>query len=91
MLANSFVVAEMVATNYCATLPSLICRRLVQDPRLKILSAPVDLGTFPVEMAWHVRYRHDPAHRWLRAMIGEVALELKGASGNMALEQAAST
>ena len=27
------------------------------DPRLKVLSPPVDLGTFPVEMAWHVRYR----------------------------------
>jgi hypothetical protein len=48
VLANFFAVAEMVAvTDNCATLPFLICRRLVQDPRLKILSAPVDLGTFP--------------------------------------------
>jgi len=91
-VTNFFAVAEMVAvTDYCATLPSQICRRLVQDPRLKILSAPVDLGSFPVEMAWHVRYRHDPAHRWLRAMIGEVALDLNGESGNTAGEQAAST
>ena len=77
-VTNFFAVAEMVAvTDYCATLPSLICRRLMHDPRLKILPAPVDLGSFPVEMAWHVRYRHDPAHRWLRALIGEVITDFK--------------
>lgn len=76
-VTNFFAVAEMVAvTDYCATLPSLICRRLMHDPRLKILPAPVDLGSFPVEMAWHVRYRHDPAHRWLRALIGAVITDL---------------
>lgn len=78
-VTNFFAVAEMVAvTDYCATLPSLICRRLMHDPRLKILPAPVDLGSFPVEMAWHVRYRHDPAHRWLRALIGAVIADITG-------------
>ncbi len=73
-VTNFFAVAEMVAvTDYCATLPNLICRRLAQDLRLKILTAPVDLGTFPVEMAWHMRYRHDAAHRWLRALIVDIA------------------
>jgi len=72
-VTNFFAVAEMVAvTDHIATLPRLICRRLAHDPRLKILPAPVDLGTFPVEMAWHVRYRHDPAHRWLRGLVGEM-------------------
>lgn len=78
-VTNFFAVAEMVAvTDYCATLPVLVCRRLAHDPRLKVLPPPVDLGTFPVEIAWHVRYRHDPAHRWLRSLIGEVAMELAG-------------
>ncbi len=81
-VTNFFAVAEMIAvTDYCATLPDLICRRLRHDPRLKVLAAPVDLGTFPVEMAWHVRYRHDPAHRWLRELIGEVAVELSREHG----------
>ncbi|GLC94445.1 LysR family transcriptional regulator [Cupriavidus sp. TA19] len=65
----------IAATDYCATLPGLICRHLARDARLKILAAPVDLGTFPVEMAWHVRYRHDPAHQWLRDLVVEVARE----------------
>jgi DNA-binding transcriptional LysR family regulator len=82
-VTNFFAVAEMVAvTDYCATLPSLICRRLAHDPRLKVLPAPVDLGTFPVEMAWHVRYRHDPAHRWLRSVIGEVVAKLMAAASS---------
>lgn len=70
-VTNSSAVAEIVAaTDFCGTLPMLICRRL-GHPRLKVLPAPVDLGTFPVEMAWHIRYRHDPAHCWLRSLIVE--------------------
>ncbi|MBB4236854.1 DNA-binding transcriptional LysR family regulator [Rhizobium esperanzae] len=76
-VTHFLAVPEMlVATDYCATLPRLICRSLERDPRLKILPPPVDLGSFPVQMAWHVRYRHDPAHRWLRSMIGELAREM---------------
>lgn len=80
-VTNFFAVAEMVAvTDYCATLPKLICRRLDLDPRIKALPAPVDLGTFPIEMAWHVRYRHDPAHRWLRTTIGEIIAEISASA-----------
>lgn len=76
-VTHFMAVPEMLAvTDYCATLPRLICRSLEQDPRLKILPAPVDLGTFPVQMAWHVRYRNDPAHRWLRSLIEELSKEL---------------
>lgn len=80
-VTHFLAVPEMVAvSDYCATLPRLICRRLAGDPRLKVLPPPVDLGTFPVEMAWHARYRHDPAHRWLRQQIVEVAQEIADAA-----------
>ena len=73
-VSNFLAVPEVVAmTDYCATLPKLICRHLAHDTRLKVVPTPVDLGTFPMEMAWHARYRHDPAHRWLRGVISEVA------------------
>jgi DNA-binding transcriptional LysR family regulator len=76
-VTHFLAIPELVAvTDYCTTLPILICRRIGQDRRLKVLPAPVDLGTFPVQMAWHVRYRQDPAHRWLRNLIGEVAREV---------------
>lgn len=81
-VTHFLAVPEMIAvTNYCATLPIQICRSLERDPRLKVLPAPVDLGTFPVELAWHVRYRHDPAHRWLRSTIIDAARSLTGSSG----------
>jgi len=77
-VTNFFAVGEMVAvSDYCATLPRLICRRLAKDPRFKVLDAPVDLGSFPVQMGWHVRYRHDPAHRWLRGLVAETAQRLR--------------
>ncbi|WP_029013498.1 LysR substrate-binding domain-containing protein [Niveispirillum irakense] len=76
-VTHFLAIPELIAvTDYCSTLPTLICRRLAHDPRLKIVPSPVDLGTFPVDMAWHVRYRHDPAHRWLRELIGDVARQI---------------
>jgi hypothetical protein len=38
-----------------------------------VLPTPVDLGAFPMHMAWHVRYRLDPAHAWLRTLVADVA------------------
>ncbi len=76
-VTHFMAIPEIVAvTDYCATLPSLICRRLANDERLKVLPAPADLGTFPTEMAWHVRYRNDPAHTWLRNLVASVTKEL---------------
>jgi DNA-binding transcriptional LysR family regulator len=69
-----------------------ICRRLARDPRLKVLPTPVDLGTFPLEMAWHVRYRHDPAHQWLRALVSEAVQQLvQPAAGKPRVKPAKST
>jgi DNA-binding transcriptional LysR family regulator len=83
-VTHFLAVPEVVAvTDYCATLPAQICRKLASDKRLKVLPSPVDLGTFPVEIAWHVRYRDDPAHRWLRALVAEVAAEVQ-AQGEVA-------
>lgn len=84
-VTNFFAVAEMIAvTDHIATLPKLICRRLEHDPRLKVLALPANLGTFPVEMAWHVRYRHDPAHRWLRETVRQVVQEVSAVKSDAA-------
>jgi DNA-binding transcriptional LysR family regulator len=75
-VTHFLAVPEVIAaTDYCATLPSAICRRLVQDRRFRSVAPPVDLGTFTVQVAWHTRYRQDPAHRWLRALLAELARE----------------
>ncbi len=76
-VTHFLAVPEIVAvTDYCATLPKLFCRHLSRDKRLKVVPTPVDLGVFPVEMGWHARYRADPAHKWLRALVAATAKEL---------------
>ncbi|MBV6821976.1 LysR substrate-binding domain-containing protein [Pseudomonas sp. PD9R] len=78
-VTHFLAVPEIIAvTDYCATLPRLICNQIAKDPRFKVLQPPVDLGTFPVEIAWHVRYRNDPAHQWFRQLLVETAAELSG-------------
>jgi DNA-binding transcriptional LysR family regulator len=78
-VTHFLAVPEIIAiTDYCATLPRLICNQIAKDPRLKIVQAPVDLGTFPVEIAWHARYRNDPAHKWFRQLLVEAASGLSG-------------
>jgi DNA-binding transcriptional LysR family regulator len=81
-VTHFLAVPEIIAvTDYCATLPRLICNQIARDPRLKVVSSPVDLGTFPVQMAWHVRYRNDPAHAWFRHLLVETASDLAGTPG----------
>lgn len=78
-VTHFLAVPEIIAkTDYCATLPRQICNQIAKDARLKVLPSPVDLGTFPVDIAWHVRYRQDPAHRWFRQVLVDTAAELMG-------------
>ncbi|WP_102867269.1 LysR family transcriptional regulator [Pseudovibrio exalbescens] len=76
-LTHFLSVPDLIAeTDYCATLPNRVCARLAQDPRLKLVAPPADLGRFPVELAWHSRYRNDPAHAWMRRLLRESFGEL---------------
>jgi len=78
-VTHFLAVPEIIAvTDYCATLPRLICNQIAKDPRIKVLPSPVELGTFPVDIAWHVRYRNDPAHQWFRQLLAETAADLSG-------------
>lgn len=83
-VTHFMAVPEVIAlTDYCATLPRLICRELSRDPRFKVLPAPVDLGTFPVDMAWHVQYRQNAAHRWLRTVVADIGKTLAQRSAEL--------
>lgn len=78
-VTHFLAIPDMIAaTDYCATLPSLMCRNLRRDNRLKVLPTPRDFGTFPIQMAWHTRYREDPSHKWLRSLVIEAVNEISG-------------
>ncbi len=72
-LAAPLTVAEMGG---CATLPRRVAHLFARDRRFALLEPPVDLGRFPMQMAWHPRHRRDPGHAWLRNLIRELCTEI---------------
>lgn len=52
------------ATARLATLPGLLRAELLRD--FASCEVPLHCPTLPMYMLWHVRYQHDPMHRWLR-------------------------
>jgi DNA-binding transcriptional LysR family regulator len=60
-----------------ATVPGMLERHLLAG----LASAPVPLPCprLPMYLIWHQRHQADPAHRWLRGLIEEVARRLPSA------------
>jgi len=56
-----------------ATLPSLLRADLLRD--FASCPVPVDCPPMPMYMIWHLRYRHDPLHCWVREELEAVACE----------------
>jgi DNA-binding transcriptional LysR family regulator len=72
---TSFLAApHLVArTDYVLTAPKRIAERVAHELDLAHREPPVELRGFDHEMIWHRRDDHDPAHRWIRGEIAEVA------------------
>jgi DNA-binding transcriptional LysR family regulator len=62
-----------------ATLPGLLATSLLQG--FENCRAPIDCLPMPMYMIWHMRYRHDPVHCWVRE-------ELQGVVGAALRSQA---
>jgi DNA-binding transcriptional LysR family regulator len=59
-----------------ATLPELLARSLFCD--FASCPVPVKCPDIPMYMIWHLRYRHDPVHGWLRGELEAAAREVVG-------------
>ncbi|MDA3888316.1 MAG: LysR family transcriptional regulator [Allgaiera sp.] len=55
-----------------ATVPARVAAMTAGPYGLRNAAVPVDLGTFPSQIAWHPRLRRDQGHAWLRALIANV-------------------
>ena len=74
LLTVSHFLATPIAvlqTGACATLPRRIAELYRDDDRFRLLEPPSDLGTFPLQMAWHPHHRRDAGHQWLRKLVME--------------------
>ncbi|GAA5170469.1 LysR family transcriptional regulator [Pseudonocardia eucalypti] len=68
--AACFLAGELDAL---ALVPEPFARRAARSMPLAVLEIPLDLPPNRIEMAWHLRSDTDPAHRWLRATLLELA------------------
>ena len=62
-------------TDLIATVPERVAQMLVRIAQVKALPPPFELPTFSIKQHWHERYQHDPANRWLRAVVADLFLE----------------
>jgi DNA-binding transcriptional LysR family regulator len=60
-------------TRRLATAPGLLHADLLRDLVPGVL--PFDCPPLPMYMIWHLRYRHDPLHEWVRAELLELAAQ----------------
>jgi DNA-binding transcriptional LysR family regulator len=57
-----------------ATLPGLLENSLLQG--MQTCPVPASCHPMPMYMIWHMRYRHDPVHSWVRAELEMVVEEV---------------
>lgn len=58
------------------TVPSKSADLVREDPNIIILPPPFDIPKIELQMAWSPLLQHNPAHRWFRGLIAEVASDL---------------
>lgn len=81
---SSFLVAPhlVAGSDYVLTVSSFIAERFAEPLGLVARKPPIAIEGFTIRAAWHRRFDDDPAHRWLRERIAEVAEEVqRGARG----------
>ena len=71
----SFLVAPMVvaSSDLIGLLPRSMALHAARSLPLGLHDAPLPFGGVTLELAWHERHRHDPAHAWFRALVEETA------------------
>ncbi len=58
------------------TLPGRVAQTLSELIPLQVWKPPVELDGFQIDMVWHQRSHHDPAHRWIRQQAALVAADM---------------
>lgn len=73
-LPHFLLVPHLIAeTDLLVTLPARVAESLTSPLAIASRPVPVPLGDFGVDALWHARSHDDPAHRWLRSVVREVA------------------
>lgn len=65
-----------VRKDLVVTLPTRIANVHLRDNSLAVVEPPFRIAPIELNMAWSPLLQHNPAHRWLRRMIMDVASEM---------------
>jgi DNA-binding transcriptional LysR family regulator len=77
VVQNFLSVAHTVAqSDLIATVPDRLARSLADRLPLQKLKVPLDLPELRIGVYWHERTQQEPAHRWFRQLLAEVARTL---------------
>ena len=66
----------VLSANLTGILPGFAARQLATATSVRSYAIPAPLPPLPISAGWHARYDADPEHRWLRALIRDIASEL---------------
>jgi DNA-binding transcriptional LysR family regulator len=61
-------------TDYVVMVPRRLALAFASFPGIKMIESPIKIPAFEIKQHWHERYHHDPANRWIRALIAELFL-----------------
>jgi DNA-binding transcriptional LysR family regulator len=72
-----FLVAPTIVaqTDLVLTVPRKIAEGYARHLDVVLLEPPLDVGGFDLRMAWPIRADAEPASRWLRGLIADVAAQ----------------
>lgn len=59
------------------TVPTKLARLHASNERIVILPPPFEIPPIELTMAWSPLLQNDPAHRWMRQLIGETAQQIE--------------
>lgn len=64
---------RLVDTDFVLTMPERPARLVADELGLTIRKVPLPIEPFTISLAWHRRHDADPAHRWLRSQLADIA------------------
>jgi DNA-binding transcriptional LysR family regulator len=72
---SNFMLAPVVVseTDFVSTLPRRLALKMAERFALRLLPPPIPLPKFGFSLIWHQRLDHDPAQRWLRALVSRAS------------------
>jgi DNA-binding transcriptional LysR family regulator len=83
MTLNNFsgALPLLLSSNLIAVLPAGVVRTHPLEDQIYACDVPLAIAPFDCQMAWHIRYDRDSAHRWMRALIVQTCHQIWKAAG----------